>query len=90
MSDLNTKILEDIRDTLRKSERHQEQTNERLTRVEQALAVLAKITQGIDHRLERIEDREPNRLFLPQRVDALEDRGGRLEAERSKDKPSGP
>ena len=90
MSDLNTKILEDIRDTLRKSERHQEQTNERLTRVEQALAVLAKITQGIAHRLERIEDREPDRLFLPQRVDALEDRVGRLEAERNNDKPSGP
>lgn len=44
------------------------------------LAVLVQITRGIDTRLQKIEGREPDRAFLPQRVTALEERMDRLEA----------
>ena len=44
------------------------------------LAVLARITKSIDMRLEKIEAREPERAFLPQRMARLEERVERIEA----------
>ncbi len=94
MADLTESILLEIRDDLREMKAEQRKTNERLDQTNQRLdqtierldetnqrlGALAHITRGIDTRLQRIEDREPDRLFLPQRVDALEARVTRLEA----------
>lgn len=90
MTDLTTQVLVEIRDEIRElrhdtNERFGEvnqrldKTNQRLDETNQRLTVLAQITQGIDGRLEKIEEREPDRLFLPQRVSKLEQRVGVLE-----------
>ncbi len=81
--DLNTQILISIRDEIRGVKQEQLETNERLEGLEhglgetnQRLAVLAKITQGIDTRLTRMESQN---VFLPRRVDVLEEKVARLE-----------
>lgn len=75
--ELSTRILIEIRDGIRDVGQCVDQTNQRLDQTNQRLAVLAKITQGIDTRLERIEN---ERSFLPRRVDILEEKVERLEA----------
>ena len=63
--EVTTKILIEIRDSIR-------QTNERLDQTNERLAILATLTRSIDGRVAKLEAREPDRLFLPQRVQQLE------------------
>lgn len=75
--DFNTQVLIEIRDSIRnlgdRLDGRIDETNQRLDETNQRLAVLATLTRSIDGRLEKIEEREPNRAFLPHRVSALED-----------------
>ncbi len=80
---LSTRILIEIRDAiLANTERidqtneRLDQTNERLDQTNERLTILAKITQGIDTRLSRMET---GHAFLPRRVDVLEEKVERLE-----------
>lgn len=84
---LTTRILIEIRDEIRRTREdlngrldqtneRLDQTNERLDQTNQRLGVLARITQGIDTRLSKIETGD---AFIPARVQALEERVTNLE-----------
>jgi len=75
-TDVTTKILIEIRDGIRGTNERLDQTNERLDQTNERVTVLAKITQGIDTRLSRMES---NSVFLPRRVDVLEQKVRDLE-----------
>ncbi|MEQ9496443.1 MAG: hypothetical protein RIT81_06280 [Deltaproteobacteria bacterium] len=81
--ELTTQILIEIRDATRATNERLDhaverldgrldETNQRLDQTNERLGILAKLTQSIDGRLAKIEEREPDRLFLPRRVDRLE------------------
>ncbi|MCC7385618.1 MAG: hypothetical protein IT384_27465 [Deltaproteobacteria bacterium] len=74
---LTTKILIEIRDSVRATNERLDRTNERADQTNEHLSILAKITQGIHTRLERME-RQPS--FLPRRVEVLEAKVERIEA----------
>ncbi len=73
---LSTRILIEIRDAILANTERIDQTNERLDQTNERLTILAKITQGIDTRLSRMET---GHAFLPRRVDVLEEKVERLE-----------
>ncbi len=77
--ELTTQILVEIRDAVRENGRRIDDNGRRIDdngrRIDdtnERLAVLATLTRSIDGRLAKIEAREPDRLFLPRRVDQLE------------------
>lgn len=49
-----------------------DETNQRLDETNQRLAVLATLTKSIDTHVGKIENREADRVFLPQRLERLE------------------
>ncbi len=73
---LTTRILIEIRDELRRTNQRLDENNQRLDETNQRLGVLARITQGIDTRLSKMET---GNAFIPARVEALEERVTNLE-----------
>ncbi len=78
--ELTTQLLIEIRDATRatndrleETNQRLDETNQRLDETNQRLAVLATLTKSIDTRVEKLEAREPDRLFLPRRVERLEE-----------------
>lgn len=79
--DLTTQVLIQIRDRIDRGFTELESklgariddTNQRIDDTNQRLSVLATLTRSIDGRLEKIEERAAEHVFLPHRVEALEE-----------------